>query len=357
MANDNLKLKLLKKILRWANLLLILVTLLAYLAPYVNPAKVWHFTFLGLAYPMLLFGNIGFAIFWIIRHDRYALFSIGCILAGLGYFGGFFNLSAAEKSSKNNTEIRVLTYNIGSLKDYFRSKADNKKKIKADFEAFSKRIEAPDVFCVQEGRGDDLTELIQTTFHFPFQYRYINTIIFSKFPIQAKGDIGFKNTTNSCVWADLKTPGGMVRVYSAHLQSNKLSQTADKIATKGQINDQETWRDIRFVMGRYKNAVAIRAKQAQAVASHIAKSPYPVLLCGDFNDPPVSYVYKLLSENLQDSFCEKGSGFGSTFAGNLPFLRIDYVMPSRKFKVMNHKVLPTKLSDHYPVQVLLRWTK
>lgn len=349
--------KLLKNILRWSNLLLILVTLLAYLAPSINPAKAWHFTFLGLAYPFLLFGNIGFAIFWALRHDRYALFSIGCILAGLGYFGSFFNLSFAESAAKSSSEIKVLTYNIASLGGYSWGKSDKKAKIKADFLAFSKDIEVPDVFCVQEGKGDGLYELIRTTFNFPHQYRYKNTIIFSKFPMLAKGDISFENTSNSCVWADLKTPKGTIRVYNVHLQSNKLGQTADKIATKGQINNKETWRDIRFVMRRYRNAVKIRATQAQSVAKHMANSPHPILLCGDLNDPPVSYVYKLMSKNLQDSFCEKGNGFGSTFAGNLPFLRIDYVMPSRKFKVIKHKVLSTNLSDHYPVQVSLRWVK
>jgi len=350
-------LKLLTNILRWANLLLVLATLLAYLSPWVNPAKVWHFTFLGLAYPMLLFGNVFFAIFWLIRHDKYALFSIGCMLAGLGYFSGFFNLSFQESSTNASSEIKVLTYNIGSLSGYPSGKAEKKSNMEANFEAFGKGIEPPDVFCVQEGRGGNFIELIKNTFNYQYHYKEKNTLIFSKFPIQDKGALGFKNTTNSCVWADLKTPNGTVRVYSAHLQSNKLGQTADKIATKGKINDKETWSDIRFVLRRYKNAVTIRADQAQKVASHISKSPHPVILCGDLNDPPVSYVYKLLTKNLQDSFCEKGSGFGSTFAGNLPFLRIDYVLPGRQFRVMRHKVLPIKLSDHYPVQVSLRWVK
>ncbi|MBI1228193.1 MAG: hypothetical protein GC192_23365 [Bacteroidetes bacterium] len=334
-----------------------MATLLAYLAPWVNPAKVWHLTFLGLAYPFLLFGNLGFAIFWALRRNRYALFSIGCILAGLGYLGDFFNLSSSEKTTNNSAEIKVLTYNIASLGGYSWSRKQRKEKIEADFESFIKEVEPPDLFCVQEGKGDELVGLIGKTLKFPYHFRYINTIIFSKFPILEKGNIDFGKTGNSCVWADVKTPKGTLRVYNVHLQSNKMSQTADKIATQGHINDKETWRNIRFVMRRYKNAVGIRAKQAQLVANHLAKSPYPVLLCGDMNDPPVSYVYKMLSKNLQDSFCEKGNGFCSTFAGNLPFLRIDYVLPSPKFRVMSHKVLTTRLSDHYPVQALIKWAK
>ncbi len=357
MTNDNSFVKLLNNILRWTNLLLILATLLAYLAPWVNPAKIWHFTFLGLAYPFLLFGNIGFAIFWGMRRDRYALYSIGCILAGLGYFGGFFNLGFSEASSKSASEIKLLTYNIASLGNYGAAKAEKKAKLGVDFERFGKGIASPDVFCVQESQGEKLVELIDKTFGFQQHFREKNNIIFSKYSFLNKGSLDFENTSNSCIWADLKTPKGTVRVYNVHLQSNKMSQTAEKITTKGDISDKETWQDIGFVLRRYKNAVAIRADQAQQVANHIAKSPHPVILCGDFNDPPVSYVYKLLSENRLDSFCEKGSGFGSTFAGNLPFLRIDYVLPNPKFKVLSHKVLHTELSDHYPVQVTLRWVK
>ena len=102
--------KLLNKILRWTNLLLILATLLAYLAPFVNPAKAWHFTFLGLAYPFLLFGNVFFAIFWGIKRDRYALYSIGCIIAGLGYFGSFFNLGFSGGNAKNDKEITIFQF-------------------------------------------------------------------------------------------------------------------------------------------------------------------------------------------------------------------------------------------------------
>jgi endonuclease/exonuclease/phosphatase family metal-dependent hydrolase len=350
-------LKLLKNIPRWSNLLLILVTLLAYAAPFANPEKLWHLTFLGLAYPFLLFGNLFFAIFWGLRRSKYALFSIGCIIAGLGYLGSFFSLNLAGGIPKSSKNFTVLTYNIASLSGYGWSDKETDKKLKAEFLAFSGSIDMPDVFCVQEGKGERFMELVRQTFNYQHIHKSKNTIIFSKYPFEKKGEVPFENTTNSCAWADLKTPNGTMRVYDVHLQSNKLGQTADRIATKGDLRERGTWRDIRFVLGRYRNAVRIRANQAQAVARHMAKSPHPVILLGDLNDPPVSYVYRLLSKNKQDSFCEKGFGIGSTFAGNLPFLRIDYVLPDAHFKVLRHRVLDSKLSDHYPVQVTLRWAK
>ena len=261
--------KLLKNTLRWANLLLILATLLAYVAPWVNPAKAWYFTFWGLAYPFLLFGNVFFAIFWGMHRDKYALFSIVCIIVGLGYFGGFFKLGFSGSAKKSGSEITVLTYNIASLGGYSWSEPVKKARLKAGFEAFSDRIEVPDILCLQEGKGDKLPDLILQTFGFAHYFQSKNTIIFSKFPIQKKGTIPFENTSNSCIWADLETPNGTVRVYNLHLQSNRLGLTADKIATQGHISDKETWRDVRFVMQRYRNAVKIRASARCSSATAI----------------------------------------------------------------------------------------
>lgn len=312
------------------------------------------FSYLGLAYPFLLFCNVFFVLFWGLRRDRYALYSLGCILAGLGYLGSFFNINLSGSAQKSAGEIRIVSYNIASLDGYDWSDADKKAKLKVLLEAFKEEVKVPDVLCLQECKGDKLVELIRVVFGYPYFFKSKYTVVFSKFPIQAKDVIPFWKTGNSCVWVDLKTPKGVVRLYNAHLQSNKLGQTADKIATEGKLNDEETWRNVRFVMRRYKDALMVRAQQAQLVAKSIEESPHPTILCGDLNDPPVSYVYRLLSKNLQDSFCEKGSGFGSTFAGRLPFLRIDYVLSGKEFRVSSHRVLHKKLSDHYPVQVTLR---
>ena len=78
-------------------------------------------------------------------------------------------------------------------------------------------------------------------------------------------------------------------------------------------------------------------------------SPYKVIVCGDFNDTPQSYTYNLLSENLNDSFKTKGVGFGTTYAGSIPALRIDYILTHEKIKVQSHKILKENYSDHFPV--------
>ena len=76
-------------------------------------------------------------------------------------------------------------------------------------------------------------------------------------------------------------------------------------------------------------------------------SPYPIILCGDFNDTPTSYTYKQLSEGLNDSFSNAGLGIGQTYNGKFPTLRIDYILHSPEFELNSFKTTDVNLSDHF----------
>jgi endonuclease/exonuclease/phosphatase family metal-dependent hydrolase len=103
-----------------------------------------------------------------------------------------------------------------------------------------------------------------------------------------------------------------------------------------------------------KNAFIKRARQADMLAEKISESPYPVIICGDFNDTPVSYTYKKIKSSLSDSFMEAGSGIGSTYSKIFPSFRIDYSLHESNMKAIYTERVRLKLSDHYPVLTYLR---
>ena len=92
-----------------------------------------------------------------------------------------------------------------------------------------------------------------------------------------------------------------------------------------------------------------RALQANYIRRQIEQSPYPVIVCGDFNDNPMSYTYFRLSRDRSDSFVEAGSGFGATYSFLWPMLRIDYILYPERFRAVMHKTLKVRYSDHYPI--------
>ena len=175
------------------------------------------------------------------------------------------------------------------------------------------------------------------------------------FPFLDKGRIKFGKSVNVAVWADIEISSGkVIRVYSIHLQSSKIDPNAIDVVAEGKIQEKQTWFSLKSIIGKFKNATSIRAKQAEEVAQHIRKSPHPVVVCGDFNETPLSYAYRVISRSLQDAFKARGSGFGTTYAGKLPALRIDYILTDPKFKILEHQIIHRNFSDHYPVKSRIR---
>ena len=97
-----------------------------------------------------------------------------------------------------------------------------------------------------------------------------------------------------------------------------------------------------------KSSYINRANESKKIKEHINSSPFPVIVCGDFNDTPISYTYSTLKENLSDAFKESGIGIGNSYVG-IPSLRIDYILHDKKFNSYNYKKNKYELSDHFPI--------
>ncbi len=337
--------------MRWINVLVIFATFFAYLSPFINPSHFWQFSFFGLIYPWLLLSNVIMVIFWFVKKKKYLFLSLGCIILGWGQVTSFVGFNFFEKTETANS-ITIGTYNIKNLEGLSIATRDIEKREKHenDFVHFLKRGEEIQILCTQETLKRNVN-FIKEKFNFPFIHSFNKrgAYIFSKYPIVNSGGINFGSTSNSCAWADLIINEKKVRIYSIHLQSNRISSTADKVRQEGDLRNKETLKDIKGMMGKFKHYAKLRAEQAQKVANHIATCPHPVIVCGDFNDTPQSYTYHLLAKNLTDSFKEKGTGFGTTYAGSIPALRIDYILTHKKIEVQSHEILKENYSDHFPV--------
>ena len=192
----------------------------------------------------------------------------------------------------------------------------------------------------------------------PHWHRKSNGLtIFSAYPITSKGEIIFEDTYNACIFADIRIEDDkIIRVYNMHLQSTRLGIENNKVLTKAQLNAMNTTEKLKRIVRKLRDAYKMRAQQANTLKEHIENSPHPVVLCGDMNDTPLSYVYRVLSSGLKDSFQEKGNGIGTTYAGRVPGLRIDYILVDPRFRVNDHLIMRENFSDHYPVvsEVVLR---
>ncbi len=336
------------KFSRWGNLAVILLTFLSYLSPYINPVRFWPMTFLGMAYPWLLLFNILFVIVWAFRKDRYVFFSLACIIMGWSHLTGFVGWHGIPTYDPGKS-ITILSYNVQSGRDYETIK-QLKKPLSGPLHAAMHQKTGSNIVCFQEIRKAYLLEMSEAL-ELPHLHTipYSSVAILSPVPFIDKGGERFPESSNGYLWVDIKLQGQRIRVFNIHLQSNKVSGVTDKVIEAGDLQEKETWMDIRLVLGRIKRATGTRSQQVKTVADQIANSPYPVIVCGDFNDTPQSFSYHLLSRGLKDSFREKGRGFGTTYAGNIPALRIDYILVDPRFDVLETQIPRVPYSDHYPV--------
>jgi endonuclease/exonuclease/phosphatase family metal-dependent hydrolase len=348
-------LKFIKKFIFALNIVLIIGLLLAYLSPYFDPNDYWLFSIFGLFYPVLLFANIAMVLFWMIVEFKYLFASLITIFIGWSHLQGFVNFSPL---SDEPGDLTVMTYNANffySVQKGSKKDVEKKRKNVSSFFAGHKDV---DVFCLQESSKFS-TDILKKLFpeYNVHEIPKRATFIISRFPIISNGEIDFGTSTNSCIWADLKTSSGKVRIYTAHLQSNKVSKDALVVLDNANLQEKRTWNGIRGILGKYSQTSRKRAKQAEMIADHAAECLHKTIIAGDVNDPPTSYTYSRLCGDFQDSFVKAGAGIGTTYAGRIPMLRIDYIFADNDFKVESFEVLKARYSDHYPVKGVYSFVK
>lgn len=334
------------------NLWVIFFTLIAYIAPFISPHTASFFIFIGLAYPWLLLCNVIFIGLWSLSRMKYWWYSFVCILLGLSYLSKVVGFNFLKDKIPKNT-LKIMTYNIGGVT----IKGDKLFKLND----FIKKQEC-DIICIQEFSSPDAFKYqIQNTVElgkFPYMMpcEGSTVAIFSKYPILQKGIVKYDNAneSNGCSWADIQMGEKTMRVYSVHLHSNSVSDLANDLAKHADYEEKETWSKMFRMLKYVRRNAKLRALEAEKIKAHAASSPYPVIICGDFNDIPVSYSYHTLSANMQDAFQQKGFGFGVTYNGNIPALKIDHILVPQQYEVLDCTIFKVPYSDHYPVVSVLK---
>jgi endonuclease/exonuclease/phosphatase family metal-dependent hydrolase len=318
----------------------------------VSPADFRWLSFFGTAFPWLLLANVLLLIFWLWRWNRFALYHVLIIAFGWSHVTCFLGLNIAKNAVPASGTFTIATHNLGRM--WGKVTTDQQYALLAeDYSRFLERSGAPDILCTQETRGKFYPLLAEKMgYEHKFNLKK-GTVILSKYPMEAGGDIPFGKTGNSSLWVDVRIGKKLVRVYSVHLQSNKVTNDTEKVIEKGDLDEEKTWEDINRVLQKVGGATIIRAEQAERLRTHIEGCPHPVVLCGDLNDTPNSYIYRILSRGMTDTFQERGFGLGSTFAGVLPFLRIDYILTDPAIGTYACRTVRGPFSDHYPVVATL----
>lgn len=338
------------------NLLAVFALLVSYMSVYIAPDKWWLPSIFGLAYPFILLFNLFFVLYWLLIRPRYLFISLAAILVGIGVLAKYIQVAGETIEAG---DIKVLSYNVMHFNG---NGLNSQKETAAEITKFLNEQDA-DIICLQEVRirKNSIFNLAQTVddlncIHH-YQYARSSTtygsVTMTRYPIVYMGEIRFENSRNISIYTDVLIDGDTVRIFNIHLQSYSIDPSRYSILEPQESNENIEINEVIEMQAKFKNAYKLRAEQVKIIAEFIKDSPYHVILCGDFNDPPASFSYHKLTNGLKDAFVKSGKGVGRTYVGKLPSFRIDYILHSPGFSSYNFETLEYRNSDHLPISCLL----
>ncbi len=333
--------------------------LFSYLADKTSPSHYAVVAVFGLVYPILFFVNLLFVVFWLFRKDPRLLLSLLILLMGFPHIRNNFSYHSGQNSS-GKTGLKILSYNVQGFAR--QNNAAFNPEIKAGILSFLVKENA-DVFCLQEysGKKADIFQKKDNAYFHSYYTRKgsknTGLLIASRHKIFNSNFLKFKGYRTFAIFTDVVFKNDTLRLLNVHLASISLKPSDLDLLTSPPSpawKKQNVRHHFSDIYHKLQKAFRLRERQLNLIIKRVKSSPYPVVLCGDFNDTPSSNAYHRVAALLTDAFVKKGNGLGATYAGPLPFLRIDYLFASPAIKITSYKKYKLRFSDHFPIEMTVR---
>ena len=313
----------------------------------------------GLAFPFALALTGAFLLFWLFAYRRYIWFTLITILVCLPQIRAFFPVNFDRQRPPENS-LKVLSYNIlGPNIGPWNANKDN---------AIIAYIEAADadIICLQELNFASLKKQKGLLEKYPYKSYNVSDEIpskahylgcLSKYPILSVEQLDLNSDFNGCTKYRIRHGKDTIVVYNCHLQSNGLNREHKDTYEQLLTNPKEYLRSegTKVLIKKLRDSAAKRATKTDVIVADIEEesSPY-IIVCGDFNDSPISYTCYQLRKQLTDAYVKSGNGPGISYNRNRLYYRIDHIMHSDQFKAYRCTVdRSIKVSDHYPIYCFL----
>jgi endonuclease/exonuclease/phosphatase family metal-dependent hydrolase len=336
--------------------------------PYLNPQQYWLSGFAGLTFLICWGVNLLFVFVWLLWKKQYVWLPLAGIILSLNALYTSVGTHVWQEqpvSIPSNKQFTIMTFNTSNmgLKDYREDTV-----LQTSIYQMLQQA-TPDILCLQEfytNEGPGFTnhiDSIKRALYYPYHYFtndkshwdywHYGIVLFSRYPLIRSSTIPCGYSTagsgSSFLQADLLVYGDTVRVLTAQLQSYMFKGNDYEIleGTRGSFGA------VRALAAKMKHTIHKRAAQSKQLAGLIAASPYRMVVCGDFNDTPVSYTYNTISTNMQDAFLHKGRGIGRTLSFLAPTLRIDYILAEQPIQIHGYQTFHRKGFQHFSVMASL----
>jgi endonuclease/exonuclease/phosphatase (EEP) superfamily protein YafD len=178
--------------------------------------------------------------------------------------------------------------------------------------------------------------------------------IHTRFPIVKRERIVYPSLANGSVAWWLKVGEDTLIVVNNHFESCHLTKE-DRVQyrhiIKGEMPRDSLRTESTLLLVKLAEANAKRASQIRVVKDYVEKhADHPIIVCGDFNDNPISYSRHTMGEVLTDCFVTTGRGIGLSYNQKAFSFRIDHIFCSKDIQPYNCQIdEKMDASDHNPV--------
>ena len=379
-----------------ATVILAILLMLSGFVPTISPETNSWLPLLGLAFPVFFALMVVAFFYWLLQGKWRSLFALSCLLLNLGQASLYIqwnDLNAETQGSKNASDglenkqegdgpvnkealdmnakkLKIITYNtqlFGLYQNESSVDIVNTEYMPA-MDSFLQVLkkENADVVCLQEvyakaGGLKALALFLKAEGGYDHSQTYTlserrpyGMIVLSKYAIKRWKPLPLgSNTGNMAMWVDIEIPSeyaflrnAQIRIYNLHLQSFRFAKKDYEVMQKQKEQKEIDLEGSKGIISRLRLGYQRRAQQVGIVKQSVLNCDLPKVICGDFNDIPVSYTYRQLSAGMRDAFVEAGRGLETTYKGSMPSFRIDYVLFDNPMRALNYKSIKEVPSDH-----------
>ena len=361
--------KIIRTILFMLSLILAVGLALTTLAGVVVPSRTVVPSLLAYGYLPLLAANVLMALVWGLMRRWEALLPVAVIALRWSMVGCFLQVGGTSKvppREEHPQMVTLMTYNVHMFqgREMGLEQSDSNA---AEFLTLV-RQHRPDVLCLQEYAEPKHLALTDSLTLLGYNHYYgtstskgdrpRSTVVFSQLPITY-----VQRIDGTKLLVELMGDSQRLRVCCVHMDSYGFDDSdREEIA---RMRHGEVQQSSRRTMSKVKETILRHQTEwEQSLHPLVTGSTMPLVVAGDFNDIPSSWLYSQISKELRDCFRDQGFGYSYTYRdahdhdrGNpqswLPRFRIDMVFHNEGVQTLSYKRLKAEISDHYPVLVAL----
>ena len=334
----------------------------------LSPINWPYLSLMGYFFPVFLFANGFFLALWVFVNWRYLLIPVIGFIAAyqpLSLYCPFFTSSSSVDEALENssqTKLTILSYNTYDWGKYDNSDENSKENV-IEYIASQK----PDIVCLQESLLDSKALEIIKDYMPEMKYnaaikspndKGVTLSFLSKYPIKQQKNLEIPSDANAAgaIWVDIN--GKSLLVINCHLETQSMSVGEKERFSKlvhdvasGEVERDSMKSGSKYYLKKLSASAQKRTPQAELIAEFIKEnSDISTVVCGDFNDIPLSYTHYVISDGMTDCYQKRGRGFGFSYCHNAMRVRIDHILCSSDINPVKCWVdSEIKLSDHYPI--------